>query len=75
MGEFLAEVDVEEVLLAFRKVHPDSKGRVKTNQLGEIMTELGADWDEEELGEAESAMDPTASGSVNFETFKSWWMN
>jgi len=75
VGEFLAELDVDEVLLAFRKVHPDSKGRVKTGQLGEIMTELGADWDEEELGEAEQAMDPTGSGSVNYETFKSWWMN
>ena len=38
------------------------------------MSELGADWEEEELAESERAMDPTGSGTVNYETFRAWWM-
>ena len=48
---------------------------LKASQLGEIMAELGADWDEDELGEAEQAMDPTGSGTVSYDTFKGWWLN
>ena len=45
------------------------------SSLGPIMSELGADWDDDELAEAEAAMDPAGKGVVPFETFKAWWLN
>ena len=38
------------------------------------MRDLGADWDEDEVREAESAMDPRGAGVVDFTTFRNWWM-
>ena len=52
-----------------------AQGKVKVNQLGEIMRELGADWDDDEVAEAVQAMDPAGTGVVSFEDFRSWWVN
>lgn len=49
--------------------------QIKTSQLKDAMQELGADWDPDELEEAERALDPFGKGLVSFEDFKVWWMN
>jgi len=74
-GEFIAEREDDLVYEAFRYHDVSGGGVVKTSSLGPIMSELGADWDDDELAEAEAAMDPAGKGVVPFETFKAWWLN
>jgi len=59
VGEFVAELDEDAMLEAFRYYEdPNAHRTVRTSSLGAIMAELGADWDKDELSEAESALDP-----------------
>jgi hypothetical protein len=59
VGEFVAELDEDAMLEAFRYYEdPSAHQTVKTRSLGAIMAELGADWDKDELSEAKSALDP-----------------
>jgi Ca2+-binding EF-hand superfamily protein len=74
-GEFLAELDDDAVFDALRFYDVDGGGVVKTSSVGVIMTELGSDWDEDELAEAEAAMDPSGKGFITYETFRTWWGN
>lgn len=41
--------------------------------MGEVMQELGADWDAEELADALSALDPSGTDDVEFSDFLTWW--
>ena len=50
-GEFLAELDDEIVLEAFKRHDLAGQNTVKTGALGAIMRDLGADWDEDEVRE------------------------
>ena len=43
--------------------------------LGELMRDLGADWDAEEEKEALRALDPLGSNQVSLECFTEWWLN
>ena len=74
-GEFLAELDDEIVLEAFKRHDLAGQNTVKTGALGAIMRDLGADWDEDEVREAGIAMDPTGQGTVDYQTFLGWWMH
>ena len=58
-GEFNAELDAKYIALAFDKYGRD--GQAKTQAMGDLMRDLGADWDAEEEKEALRALDPLGS--------------
>jgi len=43
--------------------------------LGELMRDLGADWDAEEEAEALRALDPYGNNMVSLDAFTHWWAN
>ena len=43
--------------------------------MGDLMRDLGADWDAEEEKEALRALDPLGSNQVSLECFTEWWLN
>ena len=55
-GEFNAELDAKYIAIAFDKYGRD--GQAKTAAMGDLMRDLGADWDAEEEKEALRALDP-----------------
>ena len=72
-GEFNAELDATYIALAFGKYGRD--GQAKTQAMGDLMRDLGADWDAEEEKEALRALDPLGSNQVSLECFTEWWLN
>eukprot|EP00617_Octactis_speculum_P027464 CAMPEP_0185771380 /NCGR_PEP_ID=MMETSP1174-20130828/64270_1 /TAXON_ID=35687 /ORGANISM="Dictyocha speculum, Strain CCMP1381" /LENGTH=233 /DNA_ID=CAMNT_0028457241 /DNA_START=204 /DNA_END=905 /DNA_ORIENTATION=- len=76
VGEFYAEDDFDGISDVFHSFcDTNSHGQVKVAHLGAIMKELGANWDEDELAEAQQALDLQANGMVGFESFRNWWLN
>ena len=53
-GEFNAELDAKYIAIAFDKYGRD--GQAKTQAMGDLMRDLGADWDAEEEKEALRAL-------------------
>lgn len=51
-----------------------SQTQVKREDMDNVMKELGADWDRDELADALEALDPKGSGSVDFSDFVRWWL-
>ncbi|KAJ1457808.1 hypothetical protein M885DRAFT_514280 [Pelagophyceae sp. CCMP2097] len=74
-GEFLAEVDSECVSEAFSKYDSAKDGTAKMDKMGDLMRDLGADWDAEEEAEALRALDPFSTNAVSLEDFKAWWIH
>ena len=72
-GEFNAELDAKYIAIAFDKYGRD--GQAKTQAMGDLMRDLGADWDAEEEKEALRALDPLGSNQVSLECFTEWWLN
>ena len=72
-GEFNAELDAKYIAIAFDKYGRD--GQAKTAAMGDLMRDLGADWDAEEEKEALRALDPLGSNQVSLECFTEWWLN
>ena len=74
-GEFHAELDAKYISLAFKRYDSSGDGQAKTSCVGDLMRDLGADWDTAEEAEALRALDPLGSNLVSLEAFSSWWLN
>lgn len=74
-GEFQAELDVECIVEAFQRYDFSGDGFAKTASIGELMRDLGADWDAEEEAEALRALDPYGNNMVSLDAFTHWWAN
>jgi len=74
LGEFHAELNEDEVREVFASFSFELNV-AKTARIGELMTALNADFDEEEVEDAKAGLDQTQCGVVSLQTFLAWWMN
>ena len=67
--------NVECIVEAFQRYDFSGDGFAKTASIGELMRDLGADWDAEEEAEALRALDPYGNNMVSLDAFTHWWAN
>jgi hypothetical protein len=76
--EFMEELDKEErekllVLEVFDTFDLDNSGFIDSNELNELLIEVGVKLSEDKLDEAIKVMDDDESGEIGFEEFHAWF--
>ena len=76
LGEFHAETDEDEVKEVFSKYEREPGcGFVEIKVLPDLMTSLGANFDDVETKDALAALDDRSLGLVTLEVFLAYWIS
>ncbi|GMH63790.1 hypothetical protein TL16_g03801 [Triparma laevis f. inornata] len=62
-----------DIMTVFETFDLDSSGSIDTDELNELLTEMGIKLSEDDLTEASKEMDDDESGEIGFEEFYTWF--